>query len=325
MLFLSPRPGILARTMPTLKRRATDADDAADAPPALVVRGRYLRVPDVDSWERKAAAKARDLEVSEMGFVADRADAWAAVRINRGSLDEQAARDRALLMTSDAMYAGLLAEAASKCTLRAPLPAKLDGGSLAENIYVSGNATAETLCVGDVLAVVVAGGKRRRGAAAADAAGDAQQRGGPLRLQVSSPCQPCSKVDQRLGKTWDGHGVRAHAARTGSRGWFVRVLVPGVLRDGDALAVVERPNPSWTLRRVSDLLYNIEGVCDALPYRWPTEGAAVARAFRGSREELRALATLPELASHEWREEARNMLSAWEAAEPERKGSCAIL
>ena len=33
--------------------------------------------------------------------------------------------------------------------------------------------------------------------------------------------------------------------------------------DGDTLEVVERPNPSWPLARVADLLYNMDGVCDA--------------------------------------------------------------
>ena len=294
-------------------KRPTD-DDTAEALSAvtLTVRGRYLRVPDVGSWERKAAPKSKPLEVSAMGFVADKADEWAAVRINRGRMSVQAARDRALLMTTDTMYSELLQEAAT-LTLRAPLPEHLDPGYLAENLFCSGTATAKTLCVGDVLAVTKAH-KRRRGAT---------DEGGGLVLQVASPCQPCHKVDERLGKTKNGGGVRAHAARTGLRGWFLRVLTPGTLREGDAFAVVERPNPAWPLSRVADLIYNIDGVCDGPQYVWPTTGAEVAAKFRGTREELRELASLPELADFEWGEEAKKMLVAWEAAE--RNKACAIL
>ena len=86
--------------------------------------------------------------------------------------------------------------------------------------------------------------------------------------------------------------MRALAARTGSRGWFVRVLSPGTLRDGDRLAVYARPNPAWPLARVADLLYNMDGVCDVPgSYRFPA-GAEVAASWRGTRAELRELASL---------------------------------
>ena len=201
----------------------------------MIVSGRYLRVstdslPEgaSSSWARKAAPRNEALEVSELGFTA--ASEWATTRILSGRLTPQAVKDRALLMVSDAQCRELL-DAATSLALQAPLPASLGSGCLAENVFVAGNATARTLCVGDVLAVVDTP-KRRRRKATASGSGDASGSSGggdaSLRLQVSSPCQPCSKVDQRLGRTWGGRGVRAHAARTGSRGWFVRVLRPGI-------------------------------------------------------------------------------------------------
>ena len=57
-------------------------------------------------------------------------------------------------------------------------------------------------------------------------------------------------------------------------------------------------------------------------YRFPV-GAEVAARWRGSQAELRELATLPELAGFEWRDEAAKMLAAWDAAEARRP--CAIL
>ena len=104
----------------------------------------------------------------------------------------------------------------------------------------------------------------------------------------------------------------------------VRVLSPGIICDGDILEVVERPNPSWPLARVADLLYNMDGVCDAPGrYRFP-EGAEVITKWRGTQTELRELASLPELAGFEWRDEAEKMLAAW-VAETAARRSCAIL
>ena len=225
-----------------MKRRVDGSADSGQV--TMVVSGRYLRVstdslPEgaSSSWARKAAPRNEALEVSELGFTA--ASEWATTRILSGRLTPQAVKDRALLMVSDAQCRELL-DAATSLALQAPLPASLGSGCLAENVFVAGNATARTLCVGDVLAVVETP-KRHRRKATASGSGDASGSSGcgdasgssgggdaSLRLQVSSPCQPCSKVDQRLGRTWGGRGVRAHAARTGSRGWFVRVLRPGI-------------------------------------------------------------------------------------------------
>ena len=314
-------------------KRGVDDPAADSGQVTMVVRGRHLRLGTASSsWERKAVPKHEALEVSELGFTA--ASEWATSRILSGRMTPQTVKDRALLMVSDVQCAELL-DAASALTLQAALPANLGGkgACLAENVYVTGNATATTLCVGDVLVVVGTAKRRRRTATTSDGgiinAGSTPLRDPPhdaslLRLQVSSPCLPCSKVDQHLGRTWGGLGVRAHAARTGSRGWFVRVLTPGALRDGDRLAVCERPNPTWPLARVADLLYNMDGVCDKPgKYRFPA-GAEVAARWRGSQAELRELATLPELAGFEYRDEAAKMLASWEAAEA-RWPACAIL
>jgi len=64
-------------------------------------------------------------------------------------------------------------------------------------------------------------------------------------------------------------------------------------------------------------------VCDAAGrYTFPS-GAEVASKWRGTKDDLRELATLPELAGFEWRDEAAQLLAAWEAADAKR--TCAIL
>ena len=107
----------------------------------------------------------------------------------------------------------------------------------------------------------------------------------------------------------------------------------------DHLSVVERPCPNWPLSRVSELLYGIEGAADSASYKIPGAGtpetkgtgggrAAVRAVWRGSEAELRELATLPELAALEWRNEFASLLAAWDQAEDKAEQppapSCAI-
>ena len=60
-----------------------------------------------------------------------------------------------------------------------------------------------------------------------------------------------------LGR-YKGYGVRRRCAGTGQAGWFFRVLTPGTLSAGDTLRLLKRPNPTWTLWGVCDLLYSTE-------------------------------------------------------------------
>lgn len=55
---------------------------------------------------------------------------------------------------------------------------------------------------------------------------------------------------------YKGDGVRRLCAGTGQAGWFFRVLTPGKLSAGNMLRLLRRPNPTWTLWGVSDLLYS---------------------------------------------------------------------
>jgi len=207
----------------------------------MVVHGRYLRQPDKGSYVRPAVPSGEAVSVSETGFDAGGLLDWSVTRVAAGRLSRQDVKDRALLMISGETIARLKADAAS-LPLRQPLEqSSLRGGNFAENIFVSAAAGADSpcpdsLCVGDVLAVVAPRGSKRRCASSAAAESPT------LRLQVSSPRRPCSKIDARFGRTWNGGGVRALCARTGLSGWFVRVLAPGELRDGDGLGATRLPS-----------------------------------------------------------------------------------
>lgn len=71
-------------------------------------------------------------------------------------------------------------------------------------------------------------------------------------VEVSQLRQPCWKLSDRFG-------LRDMARRvqdSGRTGWYYRVLQPDHLQAGDALVLVARPWPEWTLARIIDVLYH---------------------------------------------------------------------
>jgi MOSC domain-containing protein YiiM len=120
--------------------------------------------------------------------------------------------DQALLMYALAHYPRWEAE----------LGQPMGPGAFGENLTVEG-LDEDSVCIGDVLAV------------------------GPVVLQVSHPRQPCATLARR-------HQVRDMIAlvhANGRSGWYLRVLTEGAVEAGQAIQVVERPNPSWPVRRAA--------------------------------------------------------------------------
>jgi MOSC domain-containing protein YiiM len=99
-------------------------------------------------------------------------------------------------------------------------------GVFGENLTIQRMAEAD-ICVGDVHAI------------------------GAARLQVCQPRQPCFKLGLRFA---DNRLPRA-MVRSGRSGWYYRVLEEGVLAAGDALHVVERPDPNLPLTRLVEIVY----------------------------------------------------------------------
>lgn len=105
------------------------------------------------------------------------------------------------------------------------LPA-LQAGGFGENLSTLGLSEAE-VAVGDVFRL------------------------GSALIEVSQARQPCWKLNLRFGRKDMARLVQ----QTGRSGWYYRVLEPGEVAPGDALALVDRRAPDWTLTRLHRLLY----------------------------------------------------------------------
>jgi MOSC domain-containing protein YiiM len=131
-------------------------------------------------------------------------------------------------------------------------------GSMGENLTVEG-MDEDDICVGDIHAI------------------------GGARLQVCQPRQPCFKLALALGEP----RLAKHMVRTGHSGWYYRVVGEGPIAAGDALVLVERPNPDFVFPRLVRIM-NLGGA--TLP-------------------ELQALSVMPGIASRIGRK-AREALEA---------------
>ena len=138
----------------------------------------------------------------------------------QGDLKVHGGPDKAVHQYAQEHYSPWRSELGTLPVLAAP-------GAFGENIASTG-MTEHSLCLGDQLRV------------------------GSVLLEVSQSRQPCWKLNDRFG-------VPTMARRmqdSGRTGWYYRVLQPGHLQAGDALVLVARPWPEWTLARIIDVLYH---------------------------------------------------------------------
>lgn len=151
-----------------------------------------------------------------------------------------------------------------------------------ENLFLEGGGV-DDLCIGDVFSCYDQDGQHR-----------------DLVLQVTSPRRPCSAFDEtngrKFGYPYGKDGIRYYCSCTGTCGLFFKVVFPGNLRKGDELRLIVRPNPTWTLRKVANLLY-----IDA-PSTYKMSR------FNGTDWELDTLSSMRELAWAEWGEEVDKLV-----------------
>lgn len=98
-------------------------------------------------------------------------------------------------------------------------------GAFGENIS-AGGLTETGVCIGDRLRL------------------------GTALVEVSQGRQPCWKLDHRFG----GLPVNARMVAARNCGWYYRVIEEGLVAAGDAIALIDRPHPEWSVARVFGLL-----------------------------------------------------------------------
>ncbi len=104
--------------------------------------------------------------------------------------------------------------------------ANLPFGGFGENLTVEGWTEAD-VCIGDAHVL------------------------GEALLQVTQPRGPCWKIARR----WRVRDLPMRVQRTGRTGWYYRVLREGHAEAGQALVLVERPHPAWSIARANEVRY----------------------------------------------------------------------
>jgi MOSC domain-containing protein YiiM len=158
----------------------------------------------------------------------DKQPAYGAVLVGPGGLegDEQAdrrhhgGRDKALHAYPLMHYDSWAAELPERAERFVP-------GGFGENFVVDGVAEQD-LCLGDRFQI------------------------GPVLVELSQSRQPCWKLNLRF----DQPDMARRVQSTGRTGWYFRVLRPGEIQAGCTAELADRPNPDWSLSRVTDLLYH---------------------------------------------------------------------
>lgn len=98
-------------------------------------------------------------------------------------------------------------------------------GGFGENISTDG-LTEDQACLGDIYRL------------------------GSATLQIAQGRKPCWKLNTQFGI--DAMARRVH--ESGRTGWYYRVLEAGDAGPGDALVLLDRPLPAWTVRRLFGVL-----------------------------------------------------------------------
>jgi len=101
----------------------------------------------------------------------------------------------------------------------------MTGGAFGENFTTLG-LLEHTACIGDVFRV------------------------GEAVVEISQPRGPCYKLNRR----WQYPDLQRRAEETHRYGWYMRVRQEGLVEGGLEMTMLEHPFPTWTVRRVYELM-----------------------------------------------------------------------
>lgn len=75
---------------------------------------------------------------------------------------------------------------------------------------------------------------------------------GEAEVEVSQPRGPC----ETLARRWNRPDMVKLVRENHRSGWYVRILREGKIGAGDAVELVAKPNPGWTIARVAEVNYS---------------------------------------------------------------------
>lgn len=125
-------------------------------------------------------------------------------------------------------------------------------GAFGENLSAEGMTEAD-ICLGDVIGI------------------------GEATVQVTRGRSPCWKLAAHMQQPKLAYLVQ----KTCRTGWYYRVLQPGEIRQGDALRLLERPQPDWPMDRAIAARFN-----PRLDSRLAAELAAIPEAAEKWRQDF---------------------------------------
>lgn len=141
---------------------------------------------------------------------------------------------------------------------REELALPMEPGGFGENLCIEGQDES-VVCIGDVYRI------------------------GEAEVQVSQPRGPCATLAQR----WQRPDLVKIVRQNHRSGWYLRILREGRIAPGDAVELMERPQPQWSVARTAQVNYSRDR----------------------DLSELRELVDLPEL-SKNWKNDLRKKLEA---------------
>lgn len=96
----------------------------------------------------------------------------------------------------------------------------MPGGGFGENFTIDG-LSEDSVCIGDTFEI------------------------GTAHVQVAQPRIPCDNIARR----WHMPILPKRVEQTGRTGWYLRVMREGFVEAGQAVKLLERPHPDWTVKR----------------------------------------------------------------------------
>lgn len=105
--------------------------------------------------------------------------------------------------------------------------APVGAGGFGENFTTQGLLEGE-VCIGDIFQI------------------------GQVQVQISQPRQPCWKLARR----WRMPALAKQVRSSGRTGWYFRTLQTGSVRAGDAIVLLQRSFPQWTVAAANAVMQN---------------------------------------------------------------------